>query len=385
MAYVEMGGGEQEPRQPRQAAAPYQPPAQPAPQPAAQPAAQPRQYGGTATNPYQSPSNPYQTQQGGGGYQPPPNAGSWNPYYQQGGQVPGSYNPYGYQGQGGSYDPYGYQAPQQAPTQPASSGPGQYASSLEGFDSGKLGDPTHNSVKYTFARLADDYAPTSAGFSQLIADPRFQQLGFQSMGNGNIRLPNGEVVDVVRGFQSGGQAWQWGTSGAVEAGQAAELPKDYQEWVSQYGNAAQPQAQGGYFGYGQQGAPPQGYPAGYDPYAAYYGYPPQGGYPQPPQGGYNPGFDPNTGTYPGVPPTQTWEQPSTPAPYTPAGASPYPQGGYQQDYPSYQYNPGYTALPGGYMPQPAYNQGYYPMPGNFDPTAQAFQYLGAGMFPGYGY
>lgn len=86
-------------------------------------------------------------------------------------------------------------------------------SQLEGFDTGKLNDPAHTTLKYTFARLASKYPPTAEGLRQLVADPEFAALGIQSLGNGNFKLPDGSIVDAIRGFQEGGYAWQWGVTG----------------------------------------------------------------------------------------------------------------------------------------------------------------------------
>jgi hypothetical protein len=109
---------------------------------------------------------------------------------------------------------------------------GQYANQLEGFDTGKLHDPSRTSAKYMFARVASRYAPTQQGFAQLMQDPEFQRLGMQSVGNGKIRLPNGDIIDVVRGFQSGGQAWQWGAetvNGQAQAQPPAQVPPYWQQ------------------------------------------------------------------------------------------------------------------------------------------------------------
>jgi hypothetical protein len=201
-------------------------------------------------------------------------------------------------------------------------------------------------------------------------DPEFARLGFQSIGNGNIRLPNGEVVDVMRGFQSGGQAWQWGTSGAVEAGQVAALPKDY---AQQYG------------GYQPGYPPPQpgyGYGYGYgDPNAAYFGY---GGYPPQPGYGYTPTNqpvqDPAAWWAAQYPNPATTLQPQAPAaqpaytdPYAGGQADPYAQyGGY------YPQTYGYGA-PGGYGG--GYSQGVGVQAGQAPAMNQAVGALAQGMYP----
>ena len=364
------------------------------------PAQQPPSYGGQQpTQVWEQPSTPAP-------YTPPANAGSWNDYYHQhsgnqagntgyGGYLPtatGSWNDYYQQpqqqgGWGGAYQqqqpqpyaaaPPSYQMDQNyqygGNVQGTSYGQlGGYAGQLEGFNSDKLNDPTHNSAKYMFARVASRYAPTQQGFAQLVNDPDFQRLGFQSVGNGNIRLPNGELVDVVRGFQSGGQAWQWG---AQDAGQPAQ---------------AQP-AQGGQF------------PGYQDPYAAWnqqYAWNGQAGYPPVWQQGYSPYYDQQAyyGQQQPFDPNAYWgsffdqyaqyqqQQPMAPAAPPVQDWSGY-QGGYSQMQPApYPQMPAFQGAPmawGG----PSYNQGVVlygggPAGGGApyqDPLAQAFQYMGQGM------
>lgn len=85
-----------------------------------------------------------------------------------------------------------------------------YLGSLEGFEHTKLADSAHATVKYKVGRLMAKYPPTAAGLAALVADPEFKGLGIQSLGNGNLKLPDGTVIDAIRGFQQGGQGWQWG-------------------------------------------------------------------------------------------------------------------------------------------------------------------------------
>ena len=85
-------------------------------------------------------------------------------------------------------------------------------SKLEGFDFAKLNNPAHGTTKYAFARVAQKYDPTPAGLAQLMADPEFQKLGMQSVGNGKFRMPDGSIVDAIRGYTNGGYAWQWGVT-----------------------------------------------------------------------------------------------------------------------------------------------------------------------------
>lgn len=90
--------------------------------------------------------------------------------------------------------------------------PGQYANMLQGFDPAKLA-AGKNDPKYNFAAIAQDYAPTPAGYQQLVQDPRFQSAGFSPVGKDSIRLPDGSVVDVGLSFGSGGgKGWWWGAS-----------------------------------------------------------------------------------------------------------------------------------------------------------------------------
>jgi hypothetical protein len=158
---------------------------------------------------------PYEGQQTSPWYTPPANAGSWNEYYRQ----PGTTQPVAQPYQMGADFRYNQPAGSATPM-------GGYTSQLEGFESGKLNDPSHTTAKYSFARLASRYAPTQQGFAQLMQDPEFQRLGMQSLGGGKLRLPNGDVIDVVRGFDNGGYAWQWGaeTSNGQPTGYGAAQP-----------------------------------------------------------------------------------------------------------------------------------------------------------------
>ena len=266
------------------------------------------------------------------GYTPPPNAGSWNSYYQQPGTTTAS-SSYGMN------QNFQYQMPGGTNAGTAYGQTGSYANQLEGFNTDKLADPTHTSAKYQFARVASRYAPTQQGFAQLMADPDFQGLGMQSIGNGKIRLPNGDVIDVVRGFNTGGQAWQWGAEtvngqaeGQAQPAQQQDPWASYQQsqdaWTKQWQDYYQQIA-----AWQQQQALQQA-------------------------------------------PTQVWEQPSTPEPQ-PVQAQPTtgyyqaPQQVYAPDYGGYGYNQGVGLQGGGggavYGPSP------------YDPSGQAFGYLAQGM------
>jgi hypothetical protein len=112
--------------------------------------------------------------------------------------------------------------PTPAPTsQPATQAttPGTYNPSLKGFDANKFNDPTHQTTKYQFARIASKYPATQAGFAQLAADPELATLGFKADTKGNITaiddrnsqygVKAGETIDVMQGYQRGGEGWAW--------------------------------------------------------------------------------------------------------------------------------------------------------------------------------
>ena len=364
-----------EPRQPRRQTPGYQAPGYQAPR--QQPSQTP------PTQVWEQPSTPEQPERGGYGA-PRNQGGDWgryNPRYQGGADPYGGYGGYGGNQQAGydqgawnSYSPQQqgqyYQqggAPGQQASQPYTMGAdfryntgpqagplGQYANQLEGYDSGKLNDPNRTSAKYTFGRLASQYAPTQQGFQQLVNDPQFRQLGMQSLGNGKIRLPNGDTIDVVRGFQSGGQGWQWGAE--TVNGQPAD--------------AGQPPAQA------------QAQPAG-DPWAAYAQQLQQ--FQQQQQQSYADQwaqYQQQMAAY-----QQQMQQQPQPMPQqqqAPPGYQGYGAGGgYAQAYPSAQQ---YAQTGWG---GPSYNQGVSLAGGggapNYNPYGQAFSYLGNGMQPPYNY
>jgi hypothetical protein len=90
---------------------------------------------------------------------------------------------------------------------------------MAGFDSGKLANLNHTSLKYTIGRVLQHYPNTPAGLSQAL--PELQQLvpGVKIAGNkgdlldfGDYKTPSGErigIIDVIQAAGSGGTAWQW--------------------------------------------------------------------------------------------------------------------------------------------------------------------------------
>jgi hypothetical protein len=103
--------------------------------------------------------------------------------------------------------------------------PGAYNTSLHGFDATKFADSTHNTIKYQFARIAARYPATAAGYAQLVADPDLAALGFKGDGKGNIiatkdlgTVKKDEVIDVMMGFNAGGQGWWWGAGAGAGGG-----------------------------------------------------------------------------------------------------------------------------------------------------------------------
>lgn len=85
-----------------------------------------------------------------------------------------------------------------------------YLDRLRGFAHTKLGNPNHMTIKYQLGRLFAQYPPTPQGMAELIKNPAFQALGVQSVGGGNIKLPDGAIIDVMTNFQGGGGGWWWG-------------------------------------------------------------------------------------------------------------------------------------------------------------------------------
>jgi len=103
--------------------------------------------------------------------------------------------------------------------------PNAYAGQLEGFDSGKLGDLTHTSPKYVFARIAQQYnvadpAQRQAMLAALRADPSgYFRNATLSGSKGDVLEIGGTLdprfggvsrFDIIRAAGEGGKGWQWG-------------------------------------------------------------------------------------------------------------------------------------------------------------------------------
>jgi len=114
---------------------------------------------------------------------------------------------------------------------------GQYRGQLEGFASNKL-DSAHQSPKYTFARLAQNYdVKDPAQREQLLAALKADPSGYfkdASWGGANKdRLVVGgqldpkfggiNTFDVIRNAAGGGDAWQWGPEDGNAAPAAGNL------------------------------------------------------------------------------------------------------------------------------------------------------------------
>jgi hypothetical protein len=108
---------------------------------------------------------------------------------------------------------------------------------LQGFNSENYYNPDMNSVKYTFARLANEYDPTPEGLKRLVNDPRFKaafpnaklvdvdKIDFGGApADGKTGAPVG-VIDVGGGFDAKtntGRNWWWGYEpGPIGGGAAA--------------------------------------------------------------------------------------------------------------------------------------------------------------------
>lgn len=102
---------------------------------------------------------------------------------------------------------------------------------LEGFDAGKLADPTHTSPKYVFARIAQQFdqrdpAQRAAMLEALKADPSgyFRNATLTGdildTGSDDPKFEGITRFDVVRDVDNGG-AWQWAPAGGGGGRQAS--------------------------------------------------------------------------------------------------------------------------------------------------------------------
>ncbi|MDB5099746.1 MAG: hypothetical protein JWM80_4167 [Cyanobacteria bacterium RYN_339] len=110
---------------------------------------------------------------------------------------------------------------------------------LEGYDSAKLANPDHRTVKYVFGRVASNYPLDSvkdkpaaeALLNKMKPDLIAAGLDVKDVKGDKILVntPVGdEWVDVVRGAGSGSPGWWWGSEGKAVPGSTpgpAQLPK----------------------------------------------------------------------------------------------------------------------------------------------------------------
>lgn len=93
--------------------------------------------------------------------------------------------------------------------------------SLDGWDTGKLNDPSHQTVKYLFGRVALNYslagvsgkAAVESVLNSMRADLEAAGITVLDISGDKIRVldDSGQaaLVDVVEGATGGSPAWQW--------------------------------------------------------------------------------------------------------------------------------------------------------------------------------
>ena len=151
----------------------------------------------------------------------------------------GGIGPYG---EGGGFT--GGQAP--GPSEPPASAssawaPGPNWNGMRGWDQGKLMDPTHNTLKYQIGRILTNYAPQTGNWDQVMAALKPLGITAESAGSGKIRLPSGEVVDILAGAGQGGTNWWYGnepggTPAGADPNQGAMTPENFMAlWQSLIG------------------------------------------------------------------------------------------------------------------------------------------------------
>jgi len=111
---------------------------------------------------------------------------------------------------------------------PPAGGLGQYANSLEGFDSAKL-NSTHDSPKYQIGRALSQFDPRQGVTPDVLAAlnklgvGQFSGSGDKvSIANGDPRFEGVNAIDLVRGFDdpNGTGGWQYGAEGGPAAAPA---------------------------------------------------------------------------------------------------------------------------------------------------------------------
>ena len=107
---------------------------------------------------------------------------------------------------------------------------------LEGYNPTKLNDPSVQSVKYQFGRVATNYpldgvkdhASAEALLKRMVPDLQAAGLNVKEVKGDKIRVETelgDEWVDVVRGAGSGNPGWWWGSEGkAIPGTEKADRP-----------------------------------------------------------------------------------------------------------------------------------------------------------------
>lgn len=101
----------------------------------------------------------------------------------------------------------------------AAGGAGAPVGLLEGFDPGKLSNPSHQSLKYQVGRILQQYPNSPQGLRDalpaiqaLVPEVRITGSSGDKLDFGAHTGADGErigVVDVLRAASIGGAAWQW--------------------------------------------------------------------------------------------------------------------------------------------------------------------------------
>jgi len=118
---------------------------------------------------------------------------------------------------------------------------GPFAGSLEGFDHGKLLDPSHRTPKYQIGRVLARHDFRAGITPELLADLNALGIGeFSAVGRDSVSIANPDAafegftdIDLIRGAASGGEAWQYGIDsggeidpGALARGQNSQTASD---------------------------------------------------------------------------------------------------------------------------------------------------------------
>lgn len=153
--------------------------------------------------------------------------------------------------------PMGVVSPAQQP-QYQNPGLGQYASSMQGFDSGKL-NSDHSTPKYQFARVASNFDPSQGITPDMLGQLNGLGIGQFSGQGDKLHIANGSPefngisdFDVNQGFKTGQGQWAWqpegqmsgaGGAGAVTA-QPSTMPQGSSDPSAMLAQLSQQASQG---------------------------------------------------------------------------------------------------------------------------------------------